>query len=120
MNRYPFTEAEDAGLGADEFEGPRRFTRPCERIVATTPPDDGVADCLDPRVRLRMLDRAADLLHDVVLETPRDDQHRDRLRDLAQSVKDLADLIGAEMTVPSVHPAKNDTEGDSTTHMKEK
>ncbi|MBE7194976.1 MAG: hypothetical protein INR66_21175, partial [Gordonia polyisoprenivorans] len=71
-------------------------------------------------VRLRMLDRAADLLHDVVLETPRSDPHRDRLRDLAQAVKDLADLIGAEMTVPSAHPAKNDTEGDSTTHMKEK
>ena len=97
----------------DRFEGPRRFTRPCERIVATTPPEDGVADCLDPRVRLRMLDRAADLLHDVVLETPRDDQHRDRLRDLAQSVKDLADLIGAEMTAPEVHPAKNVTSGET-------
>lgn len=70
-DRYPFTSAEDAGLGAEEFEGSRRFTRPCERILSTSVTalqvDD---DVLDPRVRLRMLDRAADLLHDVVLETP--------------------------------------------------
>lgn len=80
MNRYPFTEAEDAGLGADEFEGPRRFTRPVERIVVDSTLHrccGGIGrhtrdceDVLDPRVRVRMLDRAADLLHDVVLETP--------------------------------------------------
>lgn len=123
MNRYPFTEAEDAGLGADEFEGPRRFTRPVERIVVDSTLHrccGGIGrhtrdceDVLDPRVRVRMLDRAADLLHDVVLETPSSAQHRELLRDLAQAVKDLADDIGAEMTAPEVHPAKNVTSGET-------
>lgn len=114
MDRYPFTSVEDAGLGADEFEGPRRFTRPCERITSST---TGPDDVLDPRVRLRMLDRAADLLHDVVLETPQQDQYRDRLRDLAFAVKDVADDIGTEMTAPPVHPTKNVTEGLTTTQL---
>lgn len=89
--RYPFTDVEDAGLGADEFEGPRRFTRPVERTRTSVTPVQADDDVLDPRVRLRMLDRAGDLLDDVVLETPRSDPHRDRLRDLAFAVKDAAD-----------------------------
>lgn len=108
-DRYPFTSVEDAGLGADEFGGPRRFTRPCERITPTTA--EAEDDVLDPRVRLRMHDRAADLLHEAVLppraaqncrlqylsdgrrETPQADPHREQLRDLAFAVKDAADEL---------------------------
>ncbi|OPX17028.1 hypothetical protein [Gordonia sp. i37] len=93
MNRrYDTLDAQaDLGMGTDEFGGPRRFTRPCERITPTITEAD--PDTLDPHVRLRMLDRAADLLHEVVLETPRDGQVRDRLRDLAFAAKDAADMF---------------------------
>ncbi|OPX14380.1 hypothetical protein [Gordonia sp. i37] len=98
----------DTGLGAEEFAGPARFTRPVER---TSPIVDstlhrccgGVGrhtrdcdDILDPRVRLRMLDRAADLLADVLTEMPQQDPFRDRLRDLAFAVKDVCDDIAHE------------------------
>lgn len=119
-NRYNQLERyADLGEGTEEFEGPERFTRPCERIARATSSAEFVQDdYLDARVRLRLLDKAADLLHELLAETPQDDQMRDRLRDLAFAVKDLADEFGAEMTMPPVHPAKNVTEGDSN-HQKE-
>ncbi len=116
MDRYPFTSVEDSGLGADEFGGPRRFTRPVERILSTpvtaVQVDD---DLLDPRVRLRMLDRAADALHDVVLETPRSDEHRDRLRDLAVAVKDAADEFARSHNLRADRPGQEDARGSAAT-----
>ncbi|KSU59645.1 MULTISPECIES: hypothetical protein [unclassified Gordonia (in: high G+C Gram-positive bacteria)] len=55
-----------------------------------SPEEDEV---LDVRVRLRMLDQAADLLHDVLVETPKQDPRRDHLRSLTFAVKDLADEL---------------------------
>lgn len=148
-DRYARLDSQaDAGLGADEFEGPARFTRPSERTTHLVDSsnihmgdasgmtldtmldaiedgrrDDAAEDeVLDPRVRLRMLDQAAALLHEVLAETPRSDRWREGLRALAFAAKDLADEINREMTVPATtDSAKNRvTAGKSTTHEKEK
>ena len=103
----------DLGLGAEE-SGTARYTRPCERIESRD------EDRLDIRIRAGMLTKAADLLHEVLLETAFSDRYRERLRDLALATKGLADEINNEMTMPPVHPAKNVTEGNSTPHVKEK
>lgn len=146
-DRYQFTDVEDAGLGAEEFEGPRRFTRQCDRMsdpvdssnVEMGVPDEGMADRmmaaiekaggfgpdedehLDPRIRLKMLDQAADLLHDVLQETLADDPHRDRLRTLTFAVKALADEITREnKAAPDTHSlAGHGVESLTTTHKKE-
>ncbi|WLP90075.1 hypothetical protein [Gordonia sp. NB41Y] len=145
-DRYPFTTAVDAGLGAEEFEGPRRFTRQCERMshpvdstgIEMGVPDAGMTDrmmaaiekaggfgpddddVLDPRIRQRMLDQAADLLHDVLQETPTAASHRDRLGELTRAVKDLADEINRENEAPDTQSlGGHGVESLTTTHMKE-
>ncbi|QUD82103.1 hypothetical protein J8M97_20565 [Gordonia polyisoprenivorans] len=129
MSRYDHLDAQvDAGLGADEFEGPRRFTRPVERINPHAVDSTlhgccggvgrharGCEDVLDPRVRLRMLDRAADLLHEVLLETPHADQFRDRLRDLALATKDLADDMARSHDLRADRPGQENAPGPAAT-----
>lgn len=125
VNRYQqFEGHSDCGLGADESQM-RRFTRPVERVersrVAVTAPqlaspdhsDD--EDRLDIRIRVGMLTRAADLLHEVLLETPMADQYRGRLRDLALATKDVADDVARSHDLRADRPGQEDAPGPAAT-----
>ncbi|MDS1115304.1 hypothetical protein RD149_16215 [Gordonia westfalica] len=126
-DRYSFTRAEDAGLGADEFEGPARFTRRSEQVAHPVDSSNikmGDTSGMD-------LDSMFDSIEDGRRSASSADSDQEgeavgtSLRSCSRqdpdplAAKDPSNEIQREMTMPPTSTAKHQVEGDSTT-LKEK